>query len=190
MAEKLNIQPEAQKNSPESQKSAPEHHQAKEHEPKSHENSKQEQQERLTSSREAIEKQARTSEDIGRHDIGSERNHTATPPPTRELQAMAKDRLLRAVQRELPAPQRVLSKFVHAKPVEVVSAAGEKTIARPYGLLGGGLAAFVGSALTFYMAKHYGFKYNLFLFFTFFIAGYVIATVLEVIIRTVKHSSR
>lgn len=189
MAEKLNIQPEAPQQSPE-RHHAPEHHKTKEHEQKNPEANKREQAERLSSSRQAVEQQAKSSEDIGRFDLGSERNHTPVPHPTKELQAMAKDRLLRAIRRELPAPERVLSKVIHTKPVEAVSAVGEKTIARPYGLLGGGLVAFVGSALTFYMAKHYGFKYNLFLFFTLFIAGYVIATVIEVTVRALKRSGR
>ncbi len=189
MTEKINIQPEAPRQTPE-RHHAPEHHKTKEQQAKSHEVAKQEQQERLVSSREAVEQQAKTAEDVGRFDLGSERNHTPTPRPNRELQAMAKERILRAVRRELPAPERVLSKFIHAKPVEAVSAVGEKTIARPYGLLGGGALAFIGSALTFYMAKHYGFMYNLFLFFTRFIAGYVIAPVLEIIVRAIRRTTR
>lgn len=192
MAEKLNIQPEAPKDNPEVARSSEhgksetaEHHAAKRHESAA----KHDQQEQLKESRETIERQARSSEDLSKLDrSNNERSNAHTAPPTRELQEMAKDRLLRSVRRRLPAPERALSKFMHAKPVETVSAVGEKTIARPYGLLGGGLSAFVGSALTFYMAKHYGFRYNLFLFFTFFAAGYIIATVLEVIVRSVRRT--
>lgn len=186
MAEKLNIQPERSKaelEAPVERHENREHHSSKRHETAQHE-----QQDKLKASRESVEHLAKSSEDLGKFDVGSERNNTQTPPPTRELQAMARDRLLRSIRRKLPAPQRALSKFVHAKPVEAVSAVSEKTIARPYGLLGGGLSAFIGSALTFYMAKHYGFKYNLFLFFTFFVAGYIIATVIEAIVKLTQRS--
>jgi hypothetical protein len=184
MAEKLSVQPEAPRQTPERQHNT-EHHRSKEHPLKPSE-ARPDQQEQIKASREAVEHQAKSSQEMASFDAGSER--TPTPPPTRELQDMAKNRLLKSIRRELPASQRALSKFVHAKPVETVSAVGEKTIARPYGLLGGGLAAFIGTALTFYMAKHYGFRYNLFLFFTFFIAGYVIATVIEVFVRAVRRS--
>ncbi len=186
MAEKLNIQPEQGK--AEQEAPAERHEKREHHSAKSHETAQHEQQDKLKASRESVEHYAKSSEDLGRFDAGSERSDAHVPPPTRELQAMARDRLLRSIRRKLPAPQRALSKFVHAKPVEVVSAASEKTIARPYGLLGGGLSAFIGSVLTFYMAKHYGFKYNLFLFFTFFVAGYIIATVIEAIVRLTQRS--
>jgi hypothetical protein len=187
MAEKLASQPEAPRHNPEAH-NGPEQHRTKEHEPKTHERAKHEQHERLSASREAVERQAKSSEDISRSAISGEHHTAAPPPPTRELQEMAKDRLLRTIRRGLPAPEKALSKFMHTKPVEALSSAGEKTVARPYGLLGGGLAAFIGSALTFYMAKHYGFRYNLLLFFTFFVGGYIIATVLEVIVKTVRRA--
>lgn len=187
MAEKLHIQPEAPKQDPEIHRSGEHHVSKKEHHPRSQE-SQPDRGEQLAASREAVERQAKSSQELTNLDRSTEHKQPATPPPTRELQDMAKDRLLRTIRRQLPGPERVLSKFVHARPVEVLSSAGEKTVARPYGLLGGGLAAFLGSALTFYMAKHYGFRYNLLLFFTFFIAGYIVATVIEVIVRALRHS--
>lgn len=186
MTEKLNIQPERGKT--ENEAPVERHEKREHHSSKQHESARHDQQEQLKASRETVEHHAKSSEDIGKFDAGSERDNSHTPPPTRELQAMARDRLLRSIRKKLPAPQRALSKFVHTKPVEAASAVGEKTIARPYGILGGGLSAFIGSALTFYMAKHYGFRYNLFLFFTFFIAGYIIATVIEAIVRLTQRS--
>lgn len=186
MSEKIHIQSEAPLEQAEHQ-TLVEHHEQREHH-KSHEAAREAQHESLKTSRQDIERHAQSAEDLKRLDKSSDRNNSHTPHPTRELQAMARDRILRSVRRKLPAPQRVLSSFVHTKPVEAVSAVGEKTIARPYGLLGGGLSAFIGTTLTFYMAKHYGFRYNLFLFFTFFVAGYIIATVLEATVRIVRRN--
>lgn len=146
-----------------------------------------EKQEHIKSIRHEVSKEARGSGDM-KLDHGSERNSAApTAPVNKELKAMMRDRTLKRVQKELSAPQRTLSKVVHAKPVEVVSAAGEKTIARPFGLLGGGLFAFIGSLVTFYTAKHYGFRYNLLLFLMLFVVGYLVATLVEMIVRAVQH---
>lgn len=184
MAEKLNIQPELDRNP---EKSGDKENQAShERDAKNIERDSDTSTERMEASRAVVEQLAKSKEDLSKPDKVTERNKTQTPPPTKELQAMARDRILRTVRRKLSAPEKTLSSFMHSKPVETVSAVGEKTIARPYGLLGGGLCAFVGTLLTFYMAKHYGYRYNLFLFFTFFVAGYVITTVLELLVRAIR----
>jgi hypothetical protein len=154
-----------------------------EHQPSAHEK-----QEQIKSIRQEVGKEARGAGDM-KLDHNSERSSAAhTAPVNRELKAMMRDRTLKRVQKELNAPQRTLSKVVHAKPVEIVSAAGEKTIARPFGLLGGGLFAFIGSLVTFYTAKHYGFRYNLLLFFMLFVLGYLVATLFEILVRTVQRA--
>jgi hypothetical protein len=151
-----------------------------------HKQTAHEKQENISSARNEVKKEAQSAGDI-KLDHGSEQNHTAaTAPISRELKGMMRARTLTRIQKELPAPQRVLSKIVHAKPVEVISAVGEKTIARPIGLLGGGLFAFAGSVITLYTAKHYGFRYNLLLFFLLFVAGYAIASALELLVRIAK----
>ena len=185
MSERLHLNPEVQ-NTPEASHSDSEARQSVERTSKRHESEK-ETSEQLERSRAAVERLAKSAaEKPVTLRAGSERNKGHLPPPTKELQAQARERILRNVRRKLPAPERALSKFMHTKPVEAVSAVGEKTIARPYGILGGGLSAFIGTALTFYMAKHYGFKYNLLLFITFFAAGYIITTVLELAFKAVR----
>lgn len=184
MAEKLNIQPETG-HTPE-QSSEKQHDNQAEHSHKNPEKTSDNKNERLEASRAAVEQLARNKVDLSKLDRSTERTKAQTPPPTKELQAIARDRILRNVRRKLSTPEKALSSLIHAKPVETVSAIGEKTVARPYGLLGGGLSAFIGTSLTFYMAKHYGYRYNLFLFFTFFVAGYLITTILELIVRAIR----
>lgn len=183
MAEKLNIQPEAPSQSHEIHSSGHEQQHHKQEHQANHAPSEKEQQERLNSIRNEVGKQAQTAEKAHHAGAGQEKSNVSLPPVKRQLQAMMRDRTLKRIRKELPVTQRALSKFVHAKPVEAVSAVGEKTIARPYGLLGGGFCALAGSIFTFYMARNYGFRYNLFLFFTFFVAGYILATVLEAVVR-------
>ena len=157
-----------------------EHHRPR-HDQVEHAPNAKEKAETISGLRKEVGKEAKHSGDV-KLDHNSEKKHISTPPVTRELKNMMRVRTLNRVRKELPAPQRALSKIVHAKPVEVASAIGEKTIARPVGLLGGGFAALVGSAITFYMAKHYGFRYNLLLFLLLFVVGYAAATLLAIII--------
>lgn len=185
MSERLNLSPEAQK-TPEAPRHDSEQRQSPERDSKRAETDKAPS-EQLERSRAAVERLAKSAaEKPASLGDSSERSKGRAMPPTKELQAMARERILRNVRRKLPAPERALSKIMHTKPVEAVSAIGEKTIARPYGILGGGLSAFIGTALTFYMAKHYGFRYNLLLFFTFFVAGYLITTIGELIIKALR----
>ncbi len=185
MSEHLHLNPETQ-NTPEAPQRESEARHSAERSKRSPESEKSTT-EQLERSRAAVERLAKSAaEKPSSLNESSERSKGRATPPTKELQAMARERILRNVRRKLPAPERALSKIIHTKPVEAVSAIGEKTIARPYGILGGGLSAFVGSALTFYMAKHYGFKYNLLLFFTFFVAGYLITTIGELIIKSIR----
>lgn len=163
---------------------SPEHHRPAHSKVERHQTA-HEKQESISTARHEVSKEARASGDT-KLDHGSEQNHTPAAPVNRELKSMMRNRTLKRIQKELPAPQRALSKVVHAKPVEVVSAIGEKTIARPMGLLGGGLCAFIGSIVTFYMAKHYGFRYNLLLFFMLFVAGYVVTSMIEIVVRTTR----
>lgn len=161
-----------------------EHHRPT-HNKAEHKQTAHEKQENISSARNEVKKEAKSAGDV-KLDHGSEQNHAVTAPISRELKSMMRSRTLTRIQKELPAPQRTLSKIIHTKPVEVVSAIGEKTIARPVGLLGGGLFAFAGSVITFYTAKHYGFRYNLLLFFLLFVGGYMAASIVEGLARLVK----
>lgn len=165
---------------------SPEHHRPAHHKVE-REQTAQEKQENITGLRQEVKKEAQSTGDI-KLDHNSESNNAPVVPVNRELKDMMRIRILNRVRKDLPAPQRALSKVVHAKPVEAVSAVGEKTIARPAGLLGGGLFALVGSLITFYTAKHYGFRYNLLLFFLLFVAGYALATIIELVVLLVKRA--
>jgi hypothetical protein len=93
---------------------------------------------------------------------------------------------LKQIRAQLPASQRVLSKVVHQPMVQKASELSAKTVTRPSGLLGGGLFAFVGSALYFYLAKHVGFEYNYLLFTLLFIGGFLVGVVLEFALWAVR----
>ncbi len=113
------------------------------------------------------------------HTVKNQGHSSGHVAVNRELKSIMLKRTLTHIRKRLPASERAFSKFTHSPIVDTVSSAAEKTVARPKGFLGGSIVAFLGSAYTFYMAKQYGFRYNLLLFVLLFAAGYIVTTVLE-----------
>lgn len=103
------------------------------------------------------------------------------------LKTAAYKNTLRRVQSELPPMQRTFSKFIHNPTVDTVSDVSSKTIARSVGTLGGAITALLGSIGLLFYSKHYGFTYNYAIIFGLFLAGYLIATLLEGVYRLVRH---
>lgn len=127
-----------------------------------------------------------TIEDASKHshvETGALTNEAPSQPkPTyanKELKAIALRRTLKHLQHDLPAGQRMLSKFIHQPAVRRVSAATGQTIARPSGLLGGGVCALLGTLIYLYLAKHIGFSYNYLLFLLFFGGGFIVGLLVE-----------
>jgi hypothetical protein len=102
------------------------------------------------------------------------------------LKSNAYKHTLSRVQSRLSAPERGFSKLIHQSTVESVSNTSAKTLARPSGILGGGLLALVGSSYLLYAAKHYGYHYNFFVFFLLFIIGFAAGILLEAITRLLR----
>ncbi len=108
----------------------------------------------------------------------------ASPAPqpgfiNRELKQLARNRNLMLIRRRLSKPDKVGSKVIHQPLVAKVSELTENTVARPSGLLGGGIIALLGSAILLYMSKHYGFEYNYLAFFLLFAAGFAAGLLAE-----------
>ncbi|MEI7683088.1 MAG: hypothetical protein WCJ24_02175 [Candidatus Saccharibacteria bacterium] len=101
----------------------------------------------------------------------------------RELKQQTWNRTMTRVRKHLSAPNKALSKAIHQPVVETVSRVGEKTVARPSGVLTGGICALIGSSFFLYMSKHYGFKYNYLLFAMFFVGGFFIGLIIELLGR-------
>lgn len=101
-----------------------------------------------------------------------------------ELKGMAYQRTLNRVRKDLSAPERAFSKVVHNKTVETVSEIAGKTVARPSGILAGGVVAFLGSSAFLWLTKHYGYEYNFLLLIMFFTAGFALGLLIELFIRT------
>lgn len=109
---------------------------------------------------------------------------------SKQLKSMTYKRTLKHIQHKLSFSGKTFSKVIHQPAVNAVSEAGEKTIGRPAGLLGGGLIALIGSVVLLYMSKHWGFKYNLLIFAMLFAAGYIFGVALEFITRAFSKKNR
>ena len=90
---------------------------------------------------------------------------------------------LRKIQHKLKKRERTFSKFVHNETIEAVSNIGARTVARPSGILGGGIVAILGSSIYLWMSKNYGFTYNYFVFFILLILGFLLGVVVEAVVR-------
>ena len=95
------------------------------------------------------------------------------------LKIDAFNRLLARTQQKLSKPARAFSKFAHNPTIDKVSNIGAQTVARPSGILGGSICAFLGSVAVYYFAKHYGFEYNYLFVFILFAGGYLVGAFLE-----------
>lgn len=100
-----------------------------------------------------------------------------------ELQVQALDRMLSSVRRRLSKPERRLSRIIHQPVVEKVSDVGAKTVARPSGILFGGIFSFVGSLVAYLLAKHLGGELRFSVFLLFFAGGFIVGLFVELGVR-------
>lgn len=92
-------------------------------------------------------------------------------------------RTLRRTRHKLSPQMRTFSKVVHNPVVESVSEVLDKTVARPSGVLAGGVFALVGSSTLLWIARHYGYEYNFLVFALLFAAGFFIGLLVELVLR-------
>lgn len=90
------------------------------------------------------------------------------------------------VQNKLKPAQKSFSKVIHQPLVRRVSESASKTAARPSGMLGGGIVAFLGSLSYLILAYKIGFTYNYLLFLGFFGGGFILGVVLEFALYRVR----
>lgn len=108
----------------------------------------------------------------------------------RELKQITLRRELQRLRRQLPVPQRLLSRIIHQPAIRAVSQAAGQTVSRPSGLLGGGLVAFAGTSGYLYLARHIGFNYNYLVFLVLLAGGFILGLVLELLVHLATRSRR
>jgi hypothetical protein len=111
-------------------------------------------------------------------------------PVSGDLKKISLKRELKQIRRHLPKIDQLGSKVIHQPTIKIISETSAKTITRPSGLLGGGIAAFSGSGLYYYFSRHIGVKYNYLLFVLFFVGGFAVGLLIELVIWSSKHRNK
>lgn len=109
---------------------------------------------------------------------------------TKAIKKDAYKQVLKKAQKNLSKPEKTFSKVIHNPTIEKISDVGAKTVARPSGILFGGIGAFVGSLLLVIISKRSGFSYNYLIFVLIFVCGYFIGLIAELFYRSVKPTKR
>lgn len=102
---------------------------------------------------------------------------------SRELKEHTYNQTLASVRNKLSKPEKTLSKIVHKPSVEKVSDAMSATVVRPSGVLFGGVFSFIGSLLSYFLAKKLGGELRYSVFAAFFVGGFILGLLVELLIR-------
>lgn len=81
---------------------------------------------------------------------------------------------IKHVQDELPPTKRIVSKFIHSRPVEFTSEFLAATLARPNAVLAGSIASFVLTLSVYVISKTIGYEISGFETIAAFILGWII----------------
>lgn len=137
----------------------------------------------------SVEQQAISGKELNVGDKTTE-SSPQTFGSTKHLKADAYKRSLKNIRSNLSMPNKVMSKVIHQPVIDSVSNAAAETVARPSVLLGGGIGAFVGSAVLLYLSKHNGFTYNYTIIFVLFIGGFFVGALAELLIKALFRRKR
>jgi hypothetical protein len=143
----------------------------------------------IESARNTIDKQAVSSE-VPVIEKQAEQSNQTMHNATKHIKNVRYKTTLTHVRHNLSPTQRVLSKIVHQSVIESISEIGAKTIARPSGLLGGGLIALIASLTVTIIARRVGFVVPSSIFAITFVGGFGLGLIVEAIFRSVKKSRK
>lgn len=99
----------------------------------------------------------------------------------KHLEQKALRDVLRQTRRHLSLPERSFSKLIHKNSVDKLSSGLGKTVARPSGLLGAGLAALAGSLVLFIISSRFGYEYRFSAFVWLLGIGFFVGLVIELL---------
>lgn len=128
-----------------------------------------------------IDKEAKSAKETVVDDQ-AEKQHDDHYLVTKELKKEAYTRNLQRARKHMTKSSRAFSKIIHQPIVDNISKVGEKTIARPTGILSGAIIALAGSSYLLWSARHYGYQYNYLVLFLLFVGGYLLGLIIESVI--------
>ncbi len=95
------------------------------------------------------------------------------PITKRQLAASFKSQMKYA-ENEMNTSERIVSRFIHSKPIEKTADLVSSTIARPNAMLSGSIAAFIGITVFYFVSKYYGFQLSGFETIGAFVLGWIV----------------
>ncbi len=116
---------------------------------------------------------------------GSEKK-SSKQPVHRSHKQMTYKATMRRVEGKLPSYQRRFSQVINNDKVDKVSNVASKTIARPSGLMGGGIVAFVALLVVTFYASRYGWRVSGSEFIIFVLIGWAGGLMAEGVVKAVK----
>lgn len=185
MAEKL-IQPESHE-SHEQHNNSSEHHERLKQTIEAAKHAENDPKESIEAIKQSVEKYAVSGREVGVHD--------KQPKPaagggqyglSKALKKDALQKTLKQTRRHLSTPERTLSRVIHQPVIDKVSTVAASTLARPSGILIGGIGALIGSTVLYFMSKYYGFNYNFLVYTLLFCACYIVGVIAEFLWRSVR----
>lgn len=99
-------------------------------------------------------------------------------PSKKQLEKSFKAQMT-SVQTELDPTSRLLSKIIHAAPIEKVSNAVGTTLARPNAMLSGSITAFISITLLYFVARYFGYRLSGFETIATFAAGWILGIIFD-----------
>lgn len=107
-----------------------------------------------------------------------------------EIKKETARRNLIRVQKQLSGGEKTFSRVIHSRAIETISNAGEKTIARPSGLLYGGFFSFVSVSLFYFITRHYGYDFSYSLALVAVVGGYFIGLLIELLTKLAYRNNK
>lgn len=135
-----------------------------------------------------IETSAKSSAELSSHHAPETKTDHRNPNFVgKQLKENQLKRSLYRIQKELKPYQRPFSRLIHNNAIELLSDTAEKTVARPDGLLVGGLLSFIASIAIFVICRYYGYEYNYFIGLISFPVGFGIGILSGFILKPLRH---
>ena len=136
--------------------------------------------------------QLRSSAEQHAKQIEAHAHHAEKEPSSHPIHAgkreknIAYDRTLTRIRKKLSVPSRAFSKVVHNKAIDAASEVVGNSVARPSGMLGGAVVAFVGTSALLWITRRLGYEYNYLMVIILFGIGMAAGLAFEAFYKTRK----
>lgn len=135
-------------------------------------------------SRKQIEKEAISGKEYAPQQ--SEKKSQAQPITRQQEKNISFQTTMNHVRKDLSRQERVFSKIIHQPLVEKASDMASKTIARPSGIIGGTIAAFIGLLSVYGIARFAGFSLSGSEFPVLIIMGFAAGLFFEWLVKSIR----